>query len=1057
MRETSLVASSGTVVAGKRSVGVVNCNTSTGMKNTQTTMPSSAGAVTRAAAAAAFAVLAASACISPTMVEGRVADRSRVVKARYQRGVYDRHRDNGRAIEGPAYRNAHRWDADDEERKRTEANAQQKGRAASAVSSSGFNDELPFNDWEQQRLVAASAGENRMTGDPELSIRGTTEDNTMEDDRKLSSQLTGCCYNYQSYSAVDLCGLYGNDCESGETPSHDSGDDDCSMEGLSFIGVSFSVNTANGNPYSYQLCDQFPMENIIDRNYDYVMSMDEDGWLVGGGYKTFDYSGKMPYIDSSHTELLRVGSMDPDRGGTSIQQVYKAMESVSFPPFSIFPEYLKGGGGHHSGDDNDEGGVPSGDVTLIVSVVETYEDNDNYSVYDKFLDDLFSAMYNVGAGPCMDDHDTDPHVSMARGVKFKSSWHSQQYTYEKNLEVAVWQAMYPYGVTIGANGYASFPPGRGGQRQYVGYGNLYFFFDRANITKAFPPSRSLTDDESYYATLYMSTDVSQYYSDTTEIGFDYSGSGDGGDGDWEHNPYGWKATMAMHDMTDGWDLPPNCNMEGETFFGIPLSRKSDSKLQSTGSFQEQFDFEYLIDKNYSYVKSFGTNHGWLIGEEIGNAIGSIVDKDTAHIPIFYTGTTNPDMGGMSLGDMIKVVKHIDFGTLYIKPAFVFVDDSGHLKLQFEADATSALAYLYDSLCKELGIAWNYESPQNDLGLYTNCAMHAAGDRAKYGCGPDNSNTGGFCPQMTIAYSVRFFSEDHAAAYLDMANNYVDYWRSLYPSGVAVGTSKFCSEGGCLGLFLNRYDLFNVFKPDLGGSWVEYHGASMAPTYSPAPTWKGGCDNPHNRHLDKCFRKMNKPRRSAVAWDSLGSVGQFSVILVCFMAITLALSIFLARARKRRRKGESYMAFFIRDLTRKRRRKKKVRRKKRGNMSDLEERMLPEDRERRRSRSKSAGRSRSRSKSRHRSSRSKSRGRSNTDVSRGTERTKAIRPMALQPEQSSSSRARSRSRGTSSRNRGGSVAATNATSGQKSGMMDLSVLNPQNPSDPEVTENRTQLV
>ena len=52
------------------------------------------------------------------------------------------------------------------------------------------------------------------------------------------------------------------------------------QEGLSFIGISFSVNTASGNPYSYQLCDQFPMENIIDRNYDYVMSMDEDGCEV---------------------------------------------------------------------------------------------------------------------------------------------------------------------------------------------------------------------------------------------------------------------------------------------------------------------------------------------------------------------------------------------------------------------------------------------------------------------------------------------------------------------------------------------------------------------------------------------------------------------------------------------------------------------------------------------------------------------------------------------------------------------------------------------------------
>ena len=174
--------------------------------------------------------------------------------------------------------------------------------------------------------------------------------------------------------------------------------------------------------------------------------------------------------------------------------------------------------------------------------------------------------------------------------------------------------MYPSGVIIGSSGYAC------GSKQYVGYG----------------------DDEAYYATLYEQTDVSSYYSNIGDIEVNY-GSGSGGDQEYEHNPYSWKATMAMHDMTDGWDLPPNCEQEGETFFGIPLSRKSESTLQSTNTFQNQFDFDYVIDRNYTYVSSFGTNHGWLVGEEIGNAIGSIVDKDTAHIPIFYTGTTNADM------------------------------------------------------------------------------------------------------------------------------------------------------------------------------------------------------------------------------------------------------------------------------------------------------------------------------------------------------------------------------------------------------------------------------
>lgn len=325
---------------------------------------------------------------------------------------------------------------------------------------------------------------------------------------------------------------------------------------------------------------------------------------------------------------------------------------------------------------------------------------------------------------------------------------------------------------------------------------------------------------------------------------------------------------------------------------------------------------------------------------------------------------------MSLSDMIKIGKNLDFGPLYIKPAFVFIDGYGHLKMQFEADSSSSMGYLYDALCKQIGIQWNGVTPSNNYGVYGSCAMHSAGDRAQYGCGPDNSGEGGFCPQMTLAYSVRFASGDHAAAYLQEANNYVDYWRSLYPSGVAVGWKGFCPDGGCLGLFLNRYDLFNVFRPDLGGSWVEYNGASFAPTFSPAPTYKGGCDEPRNFHLDKCFRKhAPRPRASIVVWDSLGVVGQFSVLLVSFMATTLSISIFLARARKRKRNNEGYIAFFFRDLNRKKKRKKRLRRRNR-HAAGLGETML-DGRSHGRSKSKSrSGSRRSRSRSRHRRSRSR---------------------------------------------------------------------------------------
>jgi len=672
------------------------------------------------------------------------------------------------------------------------------------------------------------------------------------------------------------------------------------------------------------------------------MSMDEDGWLVGGGYKSFDYSGKMPYIDSSHTELIRIGSLDANYGGTTIEQVYEGMANVEFPPIAMFAEKVKGGGKGGSGDCDDEDEVPSGDVTLGVSVIEEYGDDDSYSIYEAFLDNIFNAMDAVNGGPCMDDKDTDPHVSMSRGVKFHSSYHETQYFYKANLEVAVWQSMYPNGVVIGSQGNANFPPEKAGSnRSYIGYGNLYFFFDRSNITKAFTAARELTDDEKYYSTLTMG-DVSEYYAATTSVDFDYE-SGSGDTSYYEHNPYIWNAAMAKHDMTDGWNLPPNCKQEGETFLAIPLSQASSSKLQSTSSFQTEFDFELLVDRNFTYVDGFGTNHGWLNGEVIGNGAGSIVDKDTTHIPIFYTGTTNANMGGIALSDIISIVKSIDFGTLYIKPAFLFQDEDGAVKLQFESDSSSALAYLYNNLCITLGLSWNYETPVNDYGKYTNCAMHAAGDRATYGCGPDNANSGGFCPQMTLAYDVDFQSEDLAVAFITKGNVVVDYWRSLYPSGVAVGTDKFCPDGGCLGLYLNRYDLYQVFRPDLGGSWIEYNGGTFAPTISPAPSAEGGCDNKLNRHLDKCFKKTHKRSGSSIAWESLGAVGQLSVFLVSFMAVTLSLSIFLARARKSRKRGESYMGFMVRDLTtrKKRRKKKKLRKKKRRKMKnkDLNKDML----------------------------------------------------------------------------------------------------------------------
>lgn len=244
-----------------------------------------------------FATTAALAATLSTLpkAHGRLADRSRVVKARGSRRDY-----NNLAIEGAAYRGRHEnsavgVDAGDGGEASTTKNFRYARREMTSNNIQDGGNSPPDHESKVEAALPTPAMDLNFGSDSNRQLRGSSSTETPEEfSRRLSGQLTGCCYTYQKYSAAKMCSLYGQDCESGETPSHDSGDESCEQEGLSFIGISFSVNTPSGNPYSYQLCDQFPMENIIDRNYDYVMSMDEDGWLVGGGYKSFDYSGKMP-------------------------------------------------------------------------------------------------------------------------------------------------------------------------------------------------------------------------------------------------------------------------------------------------------------------------------------------------------------------------------------------------------------------------------------------------------------------------------------------------------------------------------------------------------------------------------------------------------------------------------------------------------------------------------------------------------------------------------------------------------------------------------------------
>ena len=55
----------------------------------------------------------------------------------------------------------------------------------------------------------------------------------------------------------------------------------------------------------------FDLNAVQDREYEYIFSTNDDGWLVGGGEPGPPRSYKLPAPDSAHVELMRIGTYNP--------------------------------------------------------------------------------------------------------------------------------------------------------------------------------------------------------------------------------------------------------------------------------------------------------------------------------------------------------------------------------------------------------------------------------------------------------------------------------------------------------------------------------------------------------------------------------------------------------------------------------------------------------------------------------------------------------------------------------------------------------------------------
>ena len=111
------------------------------------------------------------------------------------------------------------------------------------------------------------------------------------------------------------------------------------VDGHVFLGLSLTRNSPEGHPDSLTHQTNFDLNEVQDREYKFLDSSNDDGWLAGGGEPGTPTSYKLAAKDSSHVEIMSIGTYRPEWGGVSQQDIIDAMESgkILIPHIEVVP------------------------------------------------------------------------------------------------------------------------------------------------------------------------------------------------------------------------------------------------------------------------------------------------------------------------------------------------------------------------------------------------------------------------------------------------------------------------------------------------------------------------------------------------------------------------------------------------------------------------------------------------------------------------------------------------------------------------------------------------
>lgn len=245
---------------------------------------------------------------------------------------------------------------------------------------------------------------------------------------------------------------------------------------MAFLGLSLCRKSPQGHPDTITHQSSFDFNEIIDRDYKYIFSTNDDGWLVGGGEPGPPKSYKLAAKDSAHVELMRIGTFREDWGGLPDFVIKEVFESgkILIPQIEVLPTAV----------------VANGDLPPELEIrfdmqpkVPNFDDHNaplpvNWAL--RFIHNQLFRHFNNASRFCPGAF----HSTILRKAEFRSTRHRDNYFAKCGATIHKWSLEGPKALNTEARGVDGSklddPPEH--------TSGLWLFSDRENITHFFEPN-----------------------------------------------------------------------------------------------------------------------------------------------------------------------------------------------------------------------------------------------------------------------------------------------------------------------------------------------------------------------------------------------------------------------------------------------------------------------------------------------------------------------------------------------------------------------------------------